>query len=94
MSYREECKREILIKAKYQQLAFEVRERRQGYRVEILPIVIGCLGGGMKQVQEQVKKIMQNENTMKKTCNEMLKKILIESEIILRRTTLGIIQTE
>ena len=41
---------------KYQQLAFEIREKRQGYRVEIVPIVIGCLGGGMKQVEIQVKR--------------------------------------
>ena len=78
----------------FQQPAFEVRERRQGYRVEILPIVIECLGGGMKQVQEQVKKILQDENTMRKTCNEMLKTVLIGSEKILRKTMLGIIQAE
>ena len=30
---------------KYQQLAFEMREKRPGYRVETVPIVIGCLGG-------------------------------------------------
>ena len=35
---------------KYQQLAFEMREKRPEYRVEIVPIVTGCLGGGMKQV--------------------------------------------
>ena len=40
---------------KYQQLAFEMREKRPEYRVEIVPIVIGCLGGGMKQVECQVK---------------------------------------
>ena len=33
---------------KYQQLAFEILERRQGYKVMITPIVIGCLGGGME----------------------------------------------
>ena len=36
---------------KYQQLAFEMREKRPEYRVEIVPIVVGCLGGGMKQVE-------------------------------------------
>ena len=41
---------------KDQQLAFEMREKRPEYRVEIVPIVIGCLGGGMKQVECQVKK--------------------------------------
>ena len=30
---------------KYQQLAFVMREKRPEYRVETVPIVIGCLGG-------------------------------------------------
>ena len=30
---------------KYQQLVFEARERRPGYRVEVIPIVIACIGG-------------------------------------------------
>ena len=34
---------------KYQQLAFEIRERRPGYKVIVIPIVIGCLGGGMRR---------------------------------------------
>ena len=46
---------------KYQQLAFKMREKRPEYRVEIVPIVIGCLGGGMKQVECQVKKIITDE---------------------------------
>ena len=49
--YREKLK-------KYQELAFEMREKRPEYRVAIVPIVTGCLGGGMKQVECQVKKII------------------------------------
>ena len=32
----------------YQQLAFEMREKRPEYRVEIVPIETGCLRGGVK----------------------------------------------
>ena len=39
---------------KYQQLAVEIRDKRPEYRVEIVPIVIGCLGGGMKQEESQM----------------------------------------
>ena len=56
----------------YQQLAFEIREKRPKYRVEIVPIVIGCLGGGMKQVESQVKKIIKEDEGVRWTCNEML----------------------
>ena len=33
---------------KHQQFAFEFRERGPGLRIEIVPTVIGCIGGGMK----------------------------------------------
>ena len=33
---------------KYRQLAFELRERRLGHDVTIVPIVIDALGGGIK----------------------------------------------
>ena len=29
---------------KYQQLCFELRERRQGYTVNFVPVIIWCLG--------------------------------------------------
>ena len=32
---------------KYQQFAFEFRERRPGSRIGIVLIVIGCMGGGL-----------------------------------------------
>ena len=80
--------------SKYQQLAFEMREKRPEYRVEIVPIVIGCLGGGMKQVECQVKKIIKDEGGARWTCNEMLKTVLFESESMLRKTLTGIIQKD
>ena len=47
---------------KYQQLAFEVRERerRPGFRVEVIAIVIGCIGGRVGVMIEQVRKILIN----------------------------------
>ena len=80
--------------SKYQQLAFEMREKRPEYRVEMVPIVIGCLGGGMKQVECQVKKIRKDEGGERWTCNEMLKTVLFESESMLRKTLTGIIQKD
>ena len=35
---------------KYQQLAFETRENRVVYKVEVIPLVIGCLGGGIRKL--------------------------------------------
>ena len=79
---------------KYQQLAFEMREKKQEYRVEIVPIVIGCSEGGMKQVECQMKKIIKDEGGARWTCNEMLKAVPFESESMLRKTLTGIIQKD
>ena len=32
---------------KYIWSCFELRERREGYTVNVIPAIIGCLGGGM-----------------------------------------------
>ena len=42
-------------KLKYQQFAFELKERRPGYRVEVIPIVIGCMSGRVGVIRERVK---------------------------------------
>ena len=71
---------------KYQQLAFEVRERRPGYNVEVIPIVIECMGGGVRVMREQVKMILINSDT-DKICREMLRTVVMESESMLRKIT-------
>ena len=48
-------------RTKYQQLAFEIRERRPGYTVEVIPFVIECLGEGMKKLEEQMAKLIPEE---------------------------------
>ena len=54
-----QVKREEKIK-KYEQLCFELRERREGcYTVKVIP---GCLGGGMKELKTDMRKIFEYEN--------------------------------
>ena len=77
---------------KYQQLAFEVRERRPGYRVEVIPVVIGCMGGGAGLMKEQVEKILMSSNTSK-VCREMLRTTVMESASILRKVVTNIVTT-
>ena len=56
-----QVKREEKIK-KYEQLCFELKERREGYTVKVIPIVTGCLGGGMKGLKTDMQKIFEYEN--------------------------------
>ena len=79
---------------KYQQLAFEIREKRKDYMVEILPIVIGCMGGGMKEVEVQVGKIITDKKTAVRICTQMQKVVLFHSESTLRKVLSGIVQRE
>ena len=39
----------------YQQLALETRGKRRMYRVQVVPVIIGCLGGGVEDATTVVK---------------------------------------
>ena len=50
---------------KYSWLCFELRERREGYTVKVVPTIIGCLGGGMKELKESIREIFEYEDNDK-----------------------------
>ena len=77
---------------KYQQLAFEMRERREQYRVTVVPLVIGWLGGGTKQLTKDIKVLFKPED-VNSILSEMHKVVLWESDTILRKVTSGLIQS-
>lgn len=79
---------------KYQQLAFETREKRREYKVQIVPVVIGSLGGGMVKARRQIGKVIRNEKEVEWIGNQMQKTVLIESESTLRKIISGIVQAE
>ena len=70
---------------KYQQLGFEIRERQLGYNVMIIPIVIGCLGGSMRRVTNQIGRLTLDKKKTRAILNEMVKTVLLESESITRK---------
>ena len=76
---------------KYQQLCYEIRERRDGYKVKIIPVVIGCLGGGMKKMKDDVKELFKHEKDLQWICREMQKTVLWESETIMRKILSGLL---
>ena len=76
---------------KYQQLCYEIRERRDGYKVKITPVVTGCRGGGMKRLKDEVKALFKNEKDLQWTCREMQKTVLWESETIMRKILSGLL---
>ena len=84
----------MIMKHNLSQLCFEVRERREGYTVEVIPTIIGCLGGGMKELRTNIERILKNycdDNELDIIANEMQKTVLWESESIIRKTLSGLL---
>ena len=77
---------------KYQQLAFELHERREQYRVTVVPLVTGCLRGGIKQLTKDIKVLLKPED-VNSILSEMQRVVLWESETTLRKVTSGLIQS-
>ena len=69
-----------------------LRERREQYRVIVVHLVIGCLGGGIKQLTKDIKVLFKPED-VNSIYSEMLKAVLWESETILSKVTSGLIQS-
>ena len=57
-------------------------------------MIIGCLGGGMKELRTNIKRILKNycdDNELDIIANEMQKTVLWESESIIRKTLSGLL---
>ena len=81
-------------RTKYQLLAFEIRERRKEYKVVVVPIIIGCLGGGIDKTIREVRQIFENDELAKQIVGTMQKTALMDSEATLRKIFSGLIQLE
>ena len=73
---------------------FETRERRPRYVLNVIPVIIGALGGGMKALKNEFKKVFKDQGLVNKVAGEMQRTVLMGSESIIRRVMSGLIQTE
>ena len=78
---------------KYRQLAFETRERRPGYEIYMVPVLVGALGVGIKALNVDLKKIFDND-LLDEGFAVMQKTVLMDSESIVQRVMSGLIQGE
>ena len=79
---------------KYNRLYFELRERQEGYMVKNVPAIIGCLGGGMKELKESIRQIFEYNNNDKELewiSREIQKTVLWESESLIRKVLSGLL---
>ena len=67
---------------KYRQLAFETRERYPGYEIYVVPVVVGALGGGIKALKVNLKKIFDNNELLDEVVAMIQKTVLMDRESI------------
>ena len=70
---------------KYQQLTFKISDRQPEYNVMIIPIVIDCSGGGIRQGTKQIGRLISDKKKTRATSNKIVKLVLYESESIRKK---------
>ena len=60
----------------------------------VLPVVIGALGGSIKTLRKDLKKVFHNNEPLDKVVATMQKTVLIDSESIVPRVMSGLIHGE
>ena len=79
---------------KYRQLAFETRERRPGYVIKVVPVIIDALGGGMKMLKTELKTVFKDQELVDNIAGEMQRTVLMDSESIIHRVISGLMQSD
>ena len=59
-----------------------------------MPLVLGCLGGGIGKLWKNVQKLIEAEIETKRIVKEMQKTVLMDSESIMRKVLSGVVQPE
>ena len=60
---------------------------------ETVPLVIGCLGGEMEKLEEQIE-LIKGKSRQQWVVKEMQKIVQMESETILRKIMSGVVQVD
>ena len=51
---------------KYRQLAYEIRGKRPGHKVEIIPMVIRCMGEGATSLKDQIRRVLDSDEVIQR----------------------------
>ena len=85
------CGKETEKLTKYRQLAFGARERRPGYEIYVVPVVVGALGGDIKALKVDLKKIFSNNELLEEVVPVMQATVLMDSESIIESEELCLV---
>ena len=70
---------------------YKLRERRPGFMVKVVPIVTGCLGGGMKQLQEDIRDFFNENERFNKMQKIISAKLIHSSESYVRTDKVNVL---
>ena len=62
--------------------------------MKVVPTIIGCLRGGMRELKESIREIFEYENNdkeLERISREMQKTVLWESESLIRKVLSGLL---
>ena len=62
----------------------EIQKRRPGHKVEIIPVVLGCMGEGATRLKGQIRRVLHSDE-------KMIQRIWRESESMIRKVLSKII---
>ena len=74
--------------------AFKTRERRPVYVIYVVLVVVGALSGGVKALNVDLLKVLDNNELLEEVVAVMQKTVLLDSKSIVQRAMSGLIQGE
>ena len=95
MPAREQYKKKRLEKrANYGQLACEIKKRRPGFKVRVVPLVISVFCGGVKEILKELENMFEKDDLRERIVAEMQKTISMDSENIIRKVFSELVQSD
>ena len=73
-------KKKLEKRINYRQLEFKIRERKPGFKVQVVPLVISVFGGGLKEMLKELENMFEKDDLCERIGAEMQKTILMDSE--------------
>ena len=87
-------KKRLEKRTNYKQITFEIRERRSGFKVNVVPLLISVSSGGLKEILTELENMFEKDDLCERIVIEMQKTILMDSETIIRKVLSGLVQTD
>ena len=66
-------KKRLKKRTNYRQLAFEIRERRPGFKVKVVPLVISPFGRGITEILKELENMFEKDELCERIVVEMQK---------------------